>query len=386
MKSINKKWLITLLLIVLLAAVLCIYFWMKSEQQANTAFQYPPVKVALATVNLQSVPRKLTAVGELEAVRQIQVASEASGRIQQIYFQSGQYVNAGQLLIQLNDDIEQAEIVQLKAKLKLNEAVYQRGQALLKINAVAKEEVENAQANRDVMLGQIQQLNAKIQQKKIRAPFAGVIGIRRVHQGQFLNIGEPIVSLVDTQYLLVNFNLDERSTPNIKVGQQLQVGLDAFPDQQFTAQVTAIDPLISASRTVAVQAKLPNLQQQLKAGMYANVVLQQQQEQVLMMPETAVTYTAYGETVFKAVDHKGQLQAKKAAVKIGERSDGWVEVKSGLKQGDRVISSGQLKLSDAMPIEAVSQDTLTLGQANTKPVEPSGERIQATVKKQEVVE
>lgn len=382
MKSNHKKWLIALLIIVLLGVALLIYFWMKSGQQHSASFQYPPVKVALTTVSLKTAPRKLTAVGELEAVRQIQVGSEAAGRIQQIYFQSGQYVNAGQLLIQLNDDIEQAEIVQLKAKLKLNEAVYQRGQALLKINAVAKEEVENALANRDVMLGQIQQLNAKIQQKKIRAPFSGVIGIRRVHQGQFLNIGEPIVSLVDTQYLLVNFNLDERSTPNIKVGQQLQVGLDAFPDQQFTAQVTAIDPLISSSRTVSVQAKLPNLQQQFKAGMYANVVLQQHEEQVLMMPETAVTYTAYGETVFKAVDHQGQLQASKVAVKIGERSDGWVEVKSGLKQGDRVVSSGQLKLSDAMPIEAMSQHTLELDK--TKVI--SAMATETPVKKQEATE
>lgn len=358
MKMMSRKWQVCILIVVLLSAAIIFYFWIKSKQQEHTAFQYPPVKVALATVSLKSSPQKLTAVGELEAVRQIQVASESSGRIQHIYFQSGQYVRAGQLLLQLNDDIEQAEIKQLQAKLKLNESVYQRGQSLLKINAVAQEEVENAQANRDVMLGQIQQLNAKIQQKKIRAPFSGVIGIRRVHQGQFLNIGEPIVSLVDSQYLLVNFNLDERSAPNIRVGQQISVGLDAFPNQLFTAQVTAIDPLISNSRTVSVQAKLPNLQHQFKAGMYANVVLKQQEQQVLMMPETAVTYSAYGETAFKAVEHKGQLQATKVAVKVGERSDGWVEVKSGLKQGDQVIRSGQLKLSDAMPIEAIAQDTL----------------------------
>lgn len=375
----KKKWLIVLIIVVLLAILAVAYYLVQSKQE-QTAFQYPPVKVALATVTSKTVPRNLTAVGELEAVRQIQVASEASGRIQGIYFQSGQYVRQGQLLVQLNDDIEQAEIAQLRAKLKLNEAVYQRGQELLKINAVAKEEVENALANRDVMLGQIQQLNAKIQQKKIRAPFSGVIGIRRVHQGQFLNVGEPIVSLVDTQYLLVNFNLDERSTPNIKIGQQLQVALDAFPGQQFNAQVTAIDPLISSSRTVSVQAKLANLQQQLKAGMYANVVLKQQEQQVLMMPETAVTYSAYGETVFKAVDNKGQLQARKVAVKIGERSEGWVEVKSGLQQGDRVISSGQLKLSDAMPIEAIAKDTLQQTPTGQNPAAIENEAVQASVK------
>ena len=224
---------------------------------------------------------------------------------------------------------------------------------------MAKEEVENALSNRDVTLGQIKQLNAKIQQKVIRAPFAGMIGIRKVHQGQYINIGEPIVSLVDTQNLLVNFNLDERIAPQIRQGQALKVALDAFPNQSFNAHVTAIDPLISKSRTVQIQAQLPNSENRFKAGMFASVILNQDQaETALMIPETAVTYTAYGETVFVATMTDGKLLAHKIAVKVGERADGWVEIKQGLKQGDKVITSGQLKLSDQMPIEALATDTL----------------------------
>ena len=354
----RKKRNIVLILSGLLLSVL-LYFFFKPDQPATAAYAYPPVKVAVATVESREAPRSLTAVGELEAVRQVQVAAEAAGRVEKIYFQSGQYVHAGQILLKLNDAVEQGEIEQLKAKLKLHQAIYKRGQELAEMNAVAKEEVENALSNRDVTLGQIKQLNAKIQQKVIRAPFAGMIGIRKVHQGQYINIGEPIVSLVDTQNLLVNFNLDERIAPQIRQGQALKVALDAFPNQSFNAHVTAIDPLISKSRTVQIQAQLPNSENRFKAGMFASVILNQDQaETALMIPETAVTYTAYGETVFVATVTDGKLLAHKIAVKVGERADGWVEIKQGLKQGDKVISSGQLKLSDQMPIEALATDTL----------------------------
>ena len=355
----RKKRNIVLILSGLLLSVLLLYFFFKPDQPATATYAYPPVKVAVATVESREAPRSLTAVGELEAVRQIQVAAEASGRVEKIYFQSGQYVHAGQILLKLNDAVEQGEIEQLKAKLKLHQAIYKRGHELAEMNAVAKEEVENALSNRDVTLGQIKQLNAKIQQKVIRAPFAGMIGIRKAHQGQYINIGEPIVSLVDTQNLLVNFNLDERIAPQIRQGQALKVALDAFPNQSFNAHVTAIDPLISKSRTVQIQAQLPNSENRFKAGMFASVILNQDQaETALMIPETAVTYTAYGETVFVATMTDGKLLAHKIAVKVGERADGWVEIKQGLKQGDKVITSGQLKLSDQMPIEALATDTL----------------------------
>ncbi|TCM63750.1 multidrug efflux system membrane fusion protein [Acinetobacter calcoaceticus] len=368
----KKTYLLISVVVLAILLAIALYWYVKANPPAAATYAYPAVKVALAKVESREAPRRLSAVGELEAVRQIQVASEVAGRVEKIYFQSGQYVQAGQLLLQLNDDVEQGEIAQLKAKLKLNETVYQRSRELLQVNAVSKEEVDNALSNRDVTLGQMSQLNAKIRQKAIRAPFSGSIGIRKVHQGQYINIGEAIVSLVDTQNLLVNFNLDERIAPQIVQGQSLHVALDAFPDQIFTAHVSAIDPLISSSRTIHVQAQLPNAQQRFKAGMFASVIIQQQAPgqatTALMIPETAVTYSAYGETVFVAVQDKDQLLAKKVAVKVGERAEGWVEISSGLQLGDRVVTSGQLKLSDAMPIEALATDTL----AATAPVVPQG--------------
>lgn len=352
-----KRKLITLLGIIAVILVFT-YLAYKLLNKSSQPTAYPPAKVALAKVVQASQNHVLTAVGELEAAKQVQVASEIAGQVRSIYFQSGQFVHAGQLLIQLNDETEQGELAQLRAKLKLNEAVYQRASDLVKINAVSKEEADNALANRDMTLGQIQELKARILQKNIKAPFSGHIGIRHVHQGQYLKVGEPIVNLVDTQHLLVNFNLDERVAPSIKIGQILQTQFDAFPDEKFNARVTAIDPLISKSRTVQIQAQLDNFQSKLKAGMFANIILKEESPtQVQLIPETAVTYTAYGESVYIAIQKQNQLIAQRVKVTTGERNNGMVEV-SGLKSTDQVVTSGQIKLSDGAPIAIVKQDTL----------------------------
>lgn len=357
----KKSYLYILIIILIIFIFVYLVYWFLNKSDQPTA--YPPTKVALAKVVQASQSHVLTAVGELEAAKQVQVSSEIAGKIRTIHFQSGQFVNSGQLLIQLNDETEQGELAQLKAKFKLTQAVYQRAHDLVKINAVSKEEADNALANRDMALGQIQELNARILQKKIKAPFSGYIGIRHVHQGQYLNIGESIVNLVDTQHLLVNFNLDERVAPSIKIGQILQTEFDAFPDEKFNGRVIAIDPLISKSRTVQIQAQLDNVQSKLKAGMFANIILKKESPtQVQLIPETAVSYTAYGESAYIAVQKGNQLIAQQVKVTTGERNNGLVEV-SGLKSTDQVIASGQIKLIDGVAIAIVKQDTLAQSKA-----------------------
>ncbi|OTG86739.1 efflux transporter periplasmic adaptor subunit [Acinetobacter sp. ANC 4558] len=355
----NKK-LIVIITSVFVISILSYLTYQFIQKPVAAQSSYPPVKVALTKAILTEQNKKITAVGELEAVKQVQVSSEVAGRVQSIYFRSGQYVHAGQLLVQLNDETEKGELAQLKAKLKLNEMVYKRANELVKINAVSQEEVDHALANRDMTLGQIQQLQARVQQKKVKAPFSGHIGIRQINLGQYLQVGESIVNLVDTQSLFVNFTLDEKLVPNLKIGQVLQTHIDAYPDESFNARVTAIDPLISKSRTVQIQALLDNSKGLLKAGMFANITLQQNvSKQVVEIPETAVTYTAYGESVYIAVKKDNQLIAQRVKVSVGERNQGWVEV-SGLQANDLVVTSGQIKLSDSTPIDLVQHDTLAI--------------------------
>ncbi len=353
MTSLHKK--LALLAVLILTIGLCLYFYFQTKHtQSPQSSTYPPVKVALSAVKMQILPRTLSGIGELEAARQVQVASEVAGRIDKIYFQSGQYVKQGQLLIQLNSAIEQGELTRLKAKLKQMERSFQRTEELIKVNAISREEADNALASRDMTRAEIQELQARVDQKSIRAPFSGTIGIRQIHQGQYLQAGQSIANLVDTQQLNVNFNLDEQLAAKLQVGQKLQLKVDAYPEQAFNAIIQAIDPMISKSRTIQVQAKLTQISK-LKPGMYAQLQIDETRDtQSLLVPETAITYTANGTTLFIARTVNNQLIAQRIAVDTGERKDGWVEITSGLQANDQVVVSGQVKLNDGTAIVATT--------------------------------
>ncbi|AYN15216.1 MexH family multidrug efflux RND transporter periplasmic adaptor subunit [Pseudomonas monteilii] len=340
------------------------YALVGNSSMQPSAAAWPATKVALATAEQVQVARQNFASGELEAVNQVQVAAEVAGRITRIAFESGQTVTAGQVLVQLNDAPEQAQRVQLRAKLRNAEVVLQRSRKLLAMRAVSQELFDNAATAVDVASGELQHVEALIAQKAIRAPFAGKLGIRRVHQGQYLGAGETIVSLADTRQLHVNFSLGEQAAPDVQVGQVLALGVDAVRGQGLQAQVVAVDPVVSKARLVQVQAALANPNGQLQPGMYASVRLDAAQPStVLAVPETAITYTAYGQTVFVATrDAEHGTRVKRVQVTTGERWQGRVEVTSGLAPGDQVVVSGQLKLNDGMSVEPVTQDSLQASQ------------------------
>jgi len=321
---------------------------------------WPVTQVALAPVEYVQAPRALYGAGELEAARQVQLAAEVSGRITELAFSSGQQVQEGQLLVQLNDGPEQAERVRLVAQLRNAETLLARAEALQADKAASQEQYDNALVARDMARGELQRIEAVIAQKAIRAPFSGVIGIRRVHQGQYLNAGDAIASLVDAAGLNVNFPLPEQAVAQLSNGQAVQVQVDAWPDEVFKGEVVAIDPMINAARTVWVQARLANSQGRLKSGMFANVrVLMPEEAPVLAVPETAVTYTAYGQTVFVAEpDAQQALRVQRVAVTTAQRWEGKVEIKSGLQEGQQVVVSGQIKLSDGMQVIPVATDSL----------------------------
>ncbi len=343
------------LAVFLLLTILIVHtFWSKTGVEAKLAMFF-------ALEHRRVVPRVFDGVGELEAGRQVQVAAEAAGRITRIAFESGQQVQQGQLLVQLNDAVEQAELIRLKAQLRNAEILHARARKLVERNVASQEQLDNAVAARDMALGAVRQTQALIDQKAIRAPFSGQLGIRRVHLGQYLGVAEPVASLVDARTLKSNFSLDESTSPELKLGQPLEVLVDAYPGRSFPARISAIDPLIGKSRTVQVQALLDNPEGLLAAGMFASIrVSRKADAPSLSVPETAVTYTAYGDTVFVAHQEGDRpLSAKRVSVRIGERWDGRVEILQGLAEGDRVVTSGQINLSDGMAVEPVKEDTLS---------------------------
>lgn len=360
-KNMNKKTIITLCATVIaISSGAAIYStYAQNNDSKQTAYQSPPVKVALAPVILANAPRTFYGVGELEAGSQVFVAAETNGRITKINFESGQQVKKGQLLVQLNDAVEQADLARYQAQMRNAARLYDRTRSLSVQHLVAEAQVDSTRAERDIAQGLILQTHALIAQKAIHAPFNGTIGIRQVHEGQYLSPGEAIASLVDTQTLKLNFSLDEQASPELHQGQLVDITVDAYPQKTFPARITAIDPLIGKSRTIALQATLDNSDGTLKAGMYANVnVVRQASNQVLTIPETAVTYTAYGDTVFIADGSDDTLTAKQISVKTGQRWEGKIEIEQGLKADDRVVTSGQLRLNNGSPITPLADDTL----------------------------
>jgi len=334
------------------------------QSGGQAAGGWPATQVALAKVARVEAPRALHAVGELEAVRQVQLASEVAGRISRIAFVSGQQVEAGQVLVQLNDAPEQAERARLIAQLKNAEKTLARTRALQTSRAMTQEQLDNATAARDMAKSELQRIEAVIAQKAIHAPFAGVMGIARVHPGQYLNPGDAIANLVDASGLRANFVLPEQALDQLRIGQQVVVHVDAWPNEPFTGEIRAIDPLVTAARTVWAQAQLHNAQGRLQAGMFANVrVLMPEDAPVLAVPETAITYASYGQTVFVAeADDKQALRVHRVAVKTGLRWQGpeqaLVEIISGLHEGQQVVVSGQIKLSDGMPVVPAASNSL----------------------------
>lgn len=319
----------------------------------------PPVKVALASAEKRVMPRYYSSVGTLEANQQVLVTAETAGRIVALQFDSGQALDAGQPLVTLNDAPEQAQRIRLTALLKNAENRLARIRQLLPSRATTQEQFDQAQADRDAARGALEQVNAAIAQKNVRAPFGGQAGIRLVHLGQYLNPGDPIASLSDNRHLRANFSLDERARAELAPGQAVELQFQAAPGRTFTARVSAIDPILDSARMTRVQATLEDSDPLLSPGMYANVRVRRPDDApVLSVPRTAVVTTAYGDTAFVAREGEHGLVAERVTVRIGATQDERVEILGGLQPGDRVVLSGQIRLSDGTPLQATDRNTL----------------------------
>jgi multidrug efflux system membrane fusion protein len=286
------------------------------------------------------------------------------GRITALHFQSGQKVRAGQPLVQLNDAPERGDLQRLQAQAKLARINLERAKKLLSL-AVSQSELDTKQAELDGIEADTVKTQALIAQKLIRAPFTGQLGVRQVHLGQFVNPGDPVVTLTDLGKLYVNLTLPEQTSGQLAVGQTVNVSVDAQAQRSFAAKVIAIEPQIGVdTRSIKLQAELDNKDNLLAPGMFAHASLQLPvQPNVLTVPETAVDYTIHGDSVFVVHKSAGQdqqptLTATRALVKTGARVGDRVVITDGLKPGDLVVTVGQLKLQDGAPVALVDNKTL----------------------------
>jgi multidrug efflux system membrane fusion protein len=322
----------------------------------------PPTTVAISEANSEVIPNLLTAVGDLAAVHQVNVTSDVSGRITDIMFTAGSNVKAGSPLLQLFDGPEQGDLASFKAQATGAQLALDRAKQLAARQFGPQATADAAQATFDQANAGIAKTEAIISQKLVRAPFDGELGVRHVEVGQFLTAGTQIVSLTDLSQLYANFTVTEKDSAALKVGQTVRIKVDAYPGRTFEGKINAIEPQIATdTRNIRVQATLDNPDHILKPGMFATTtVVLPDKPAVVTVPETAVDYTLYGDSVFlitekKEDDGKTSLTAVRTFVRTGDRINGRAEILSGLKPGDRVVAVGQLKLQSGAAV-AISTD------------------------------
>jgi membrane fusion protein, multidrug efflux system len=362
-KTVRWFLIVGLLLAIVLGAL---YGFNRFRERAITNFfahhKPPPAEIAAATVETVALPRFAPGIGSIVAVHQVTVNPEVGGRVTAIDFKAGQTVQAGEPLVQLNDAPERGDLANYQAQAHLAELSLQRARALHRSDFASQQTVDQDMSQLEEAQAQIMKTEALIAQKRIHAPFAGRLGIRQVNLGQYLTPGAPIVTLTDLSQLHVNFTLPSEMRPKIAVGQRVNVTSDAYPGRVFEAQITSIEPQISPdTRMIEVQATMPNPGDALLPGMFvdAAVVLPPRPD-TMVLPETAVEFTLYGDSVYviraKGKDEKGRpiLVAVRTPVKSGTRWDGKVAILSGLKPGERVVAAGQVKVQNGAPVVVAS--------------------------------
>lgn len=333
----------------------------------------PPVSVAAAQAELRQWQERLPAVGSLKAYQGVELSLEVAGTVKSLHFESGQQVKAGQLLLQLDSDQETALLGTAQADLGLAKVDFGRGSQLVGDSAISRGEFDRLTAQYRRNQAVVEQLKASLAKKSISAPFSGTIGIRQVDVGAYLASGTVIATLQDLSSLYVDFNVPEQALPHLSLGQRVLAQVAAYPDQTFSASLSAINPKVEEStRNLLVRATLANPEGKLLPGMFASLqVLLPDPQPLVVVPENAITYTLYGNSVYRVSEKKGEdgqpqrdangqpkLIAEQLTVQTGERREGWVVVLKGLQAGDQVVTAGQLKLSPGAAIRISADNAL----------------------------
>jgi len=356
----RSKLLVRLVVMAVILAVVFggFYAYERFREQAIANFfasnKPPPLPVAATTATAMDVPRYLSGIGSLNAVHQVTAAPEVGGRVTGIFFESGATVRTGDPLVQLNDAPDRADLANYQAQARLAQTNLTRASTLAQRQFETQATVDTDHAQLEEASAQIARTEATIAQKLVRAPFAGELGIRQVNLGQYVGAGTALVTLTDLDSLHVDFTLPENTRSQLAVGQVVLTTVDAFPGRSFEAKLTTIEPQINAdTRTIKLQATLANPDHLLLPGMFVHArVTLPDERNVVVLPETAVDFTLYGNSVFLIVkdgDGKG-FHVKRQFVTTGDRFDNKVAVVSGIQPGDRAVAGGQLKLIDGAAV------------------------------------
>ena len=324
-----------------------------------TAMGSPPQTVSATKAAYGEWQPKLEAVGSLRAVLGAELSLEVAGVVDTITFNSGDDIEQGKLLLKLRAGDEVAKLESLRAVAELNEITYERDQKQFKMQAVSQATLDTDAANLKNAKAQVVQQQAILDKKFLRAPFDGHLGIRAVDLGQYLSAGTPIVTLQALDPIFVDFFVPQQSVDHVRLGQTVTVKVDAFKDQSFAGEISALNPKADAgSRNVQIRAALKNPDHKLLPGMYATVdIATGAPQSYITLPQTAISFNPYGDTVYvvdsKAADAAGkppQLIARQTFVTTGPTRGDQVAVLKGIDEGDLIVTAGQIKLHNGSTI------------------------------------
>lgn len=336
------------------------YFKASAIQKYLKQAGAPAVTVSTMKVTSSLWQPKLKAVGSLRARVGVNVTTELAGMVQTIYFTPGAQVTKGQPLVQLNAAAEIGVLHSLQAQVELAKITYQRDKLQYAAHAVAKQVVDTDEWNLKKLQAQVEEQLATVEKKTIRAPFAGRLGISNVNPGQYLNVADTVTTLQALDPIYVDFNLPQQDLAQIKINQAVSTTVDTFPGKKFTGKITTVQPAVDvATRNILVEATLPNPKLILTPGMFAHVEIDiANPVTYITVPQSAISYNPYGDIAYIVIDEgkkdenkKPILKVKQVFVTVGDSRGDQIAILKGLKKGDEVVTSGQLKLKNGSPIE-----------------------------------
>lgn len=356
----KKRMTLMILFLVVFFGGLVAYNMFREHMTAKffSNFQPPPVVISTTKVKKASWQDHIKAVGTLVAYNGVDISPQANGQIMKILFKSGQVVPKNKPLILLDARLDKADLANYEAKLALAKIDYERKSALLKSNAISKSGVDKALATLREAQAMVERTKVFIDYKTILAPFDGKMGLSQVNVGQYLKTGASYGTIQALDPLLVNFGIPEQELSRVNLGDKIDITVDAYPKQAFKGKITAINAVVDqTTRNITIQSTIPNPMKILYPGMFVNVtVILPKAQNVLVVPQTTIAYSLYGDTVYvvsKQKDKEGKtaLIAKQRFVKLGEQRARSIVVTTGVKAGETVVTSGQLKLQNGSHVK-----------------------------------
>ncbi|HEX6505159.1 MAG TPA: efflux RND transporter periplasmic adaptor subunit [Terriglobales bacterium] len=354
-----KRMVVMLAVVVLLIGGLGFFKYKQVETaiHASAGYQPPPEAVTTIVARQEQWSSGMNAIGSVEAVQGVTVAADLPGTVAKIYFDSGKSVHEGEVLVELDTRQERAQLASLEAQRDLAKVNYDRYQELSRQGVISRQDYDKASADQRQTDANVAEIKATIERKTIRAPFSGILGIRKVNLGAYLAAGAPIVSLQSLNPIYVNFGVPQQSAGQVQVGRSINVTREELAGTKFSGRVTALDSVIDeTTRNIQVQATLPNPGGKLRPGMFVQVDLNLGASQAaITLPASAISYAPYGDSVFVVTDLKdpkgnSYRGVRQQFVKVGSGRGDQVAILSGLKPGEEVVSSGVFKLRNGAAV------------------------------------